>query len=79
MKRFKGTVKNNVVVLEDGVHLPDGTEVDVCVPARRRDRAEAFQRVLDSQVHRYVGIDEVIERDKRARDERGSLEGTKEE
>ena len=27
MKRFKGTVKNNVIVLENGAHLPDGTTV----------------------------------------------------
>jgi hypothetical protein len=70
MKRLKGTVKNNVVVLEEGVHLPDGTEVDVVLPARRRKLKEAIQRILDNPITRPVGIDEIIEENKRELDER---------
>lgn len=58
---YKGVVKNNVVVLEDGVQLPDGTEVEVITQgwwlseeARRNAlNKEAFQKWLsDCDKHR---------------------------
>ena len=70
MKRFNGTVRNNVVVLEEGVHLPDGTEVDVVLPARRRKLKEAVQRIRANPITRTIGIDEIIEENKRELDER---------
>jgi hypothetical protein len=70
MKRFRGTVKNNVVVLEDGIHLPEGAEVDVVLPARRRRLKEAVERLLADPITRPVGIDEIIEENKRELDER---------
>ncbi len=74
MKRFSGTVKNNVVVLEEGVHLPEGTEVDVLLPARRRKLREAVQRIRANPITRPIGIDEIIEENKRELDERHSFE-----
>jgi hypothetical protein len=45
-KRFKGTVKNSVIVLEKGAHFPDGTEVEIRLPMKRteKERQEAFER-----------------------------------
>src|SRR5438270_556268 len=65
MKRFKGTVKNNVIVLENGAHLPDGTTVEVRVkndPEREakllEKRRAAFQRILDHQIPGPIGMAE---------------------
>lgn len=73
MKRVKGVVKNNVVVLEEGAQLPEGTEVEVRVrrskaereAERRRKIKEAIDQILANQITRYVGMDEVIEEVKR--------------
>ena len=35
MKTFRGQVRGNVIVLEEGVQLPDGTEVEVRLLARQ--------------------------------------------
>jgi hypothetical protein len=77
MKRFKGTVKNNAIVLEKGVNLPEGAEVEVRVrndPERaaklRAQRNAAVQRILDNSITHPVGMDEIIEEDKREREER---------
>lgn len=72
MKRYKGTVKNKVVVLEEGVQLPEDTKVEVRVrtPADHKSREEAFRRILDNPITQYVGMDEIIEEDKREREER---------
>ena len=72
MKRFKGTVKNNLVVLENGVHLPDGTQVEVQVPKNRSEgeRQQAFERIRRNRIDRYIGIDEIIEEDKKEREDR---------
>ena len=70
MKRFKGTVKNNVVVLKEGVQLPDGTEVEVRLPAPCEKREDTFRRVLDNPITRFIGIDQIIEEDKREREAR---------
>lgn len=77
MKRLKGTVQNNVVVLENGVRLPEGTTVEVRVkndPEREakllEKRRAAFQRILDHQIQGPIGMAEIIEEDKREREER---------
>jgi hypothetical protein len=76
VKRYKGTVKNNVVVLEAGTHLPEGTEVEVRVPSRRRRRdEEAFRRLLSDPITRPVGMEEIIEEDKKEREERWDVGG----
>jgi len=69
MKRVKGVVKNNVVVLPEGVSLPEEAEVEVRVPDGPISREEAFARILAIRIHRYVGMDEIIEEMKRERDE----------
>ena len=73
MKHFKGIVLNNVIVLEDGIRLPEGTEVDVVLPVRRRRLKAAVERLLANPITRPVGIDEIIEENKRELDERGPV------
>lgn len=74
MKRFKGTVKNGVVILEKGVQLANGTAVEVRLAAGQRRTSkqqrlhEAIQKVLADPIMEIVGIDEVIEADKRERE-----------
>jgi hypothetical protein len=71
MKRIRGTIRNNVVVLEDGVYLPEGTEVKVLTRVEKREqRANAFQRIRKNPIKRFVGIDEIIEDDKDERERR---------
>jgi hypothetical protein len=101
MKRFKGTVKNNVIVLENGVHLPDGTEVEIrllrkrteeerqrafervsrrwqthrtsgdeITEEERKEREKIVKRILDHQIQGPIGLAEIIEEDKREREER---------
>lgn len=65
----KGIVKKNMVVLEEGTHLPDGAEVEVRLMAHPLTRDEVFARVLANRITRYVGMDEIIEEDKKEREE----------
>ena len=65
---YKGIVKENVVVLEAGTQLPDGTRVEVRLTQQPQKRSEAFARVLNNRITRYVGIDEIIEADKKERE-----------
>ncbi len=65
----KGVVKENMVMLEKGVHLPDGAEVEVRLVERPLARSEAFIRVLANRIARPIGMDEIIEEDKREREE----------
>ena len=52
---YKGVVKDNVIVLEKGVKLPEGTEVEVITQGwwmseeakRNATDKEAFRRLLD--------------------------------
>ena len=75
-KRFQGTVKNNVIVLENDVNLPEGAIVEVRVKDPDREakllekRRAAIQRILDHRIPGPVGMAEIIEEDKRERDER---------
>ena len=76
MKRFRGTVKNNVIVLENGAQLPEGAKVEVRIKDPDREtkllekRRAAIQRILEHQIQGPVGMAEIIEEDKRERDER---------
>jgi hypothetical protein len=65
----KGIVKENIVVLEEGAHLPDGAEVEVRLIERPLTRDEAFARVLANRITRYVGMAEILEEDKKEREE----------
>jgi hypothetical protein len=76
MKRLKGIVRGNVIVLDKDVRLPEGTTVEVRVKDPDREakllekRREAIQRILEHQIPGPVGMAEIIEEDKRERDER---------
>jgi hypothetical protein len=65
----KGIVKGNVVMLEEGVHLPDGAEVEVRLSAPLVRRDEVFARVLAKRITRNIGMDQIIEEDKQEREE----------
>jgi hypothetical protein len=65
----KGIVKENIVMLEKGVHLPDGAEVEVRLIERPLTRDEAFTRVLTNRITRPIGMAEIIEEDKKEREE----------
>ena len=65
----KGIVKNNMVVLEDGVHLPDGVHVEVRFIEPSLTREQVFARVRSNCISRYVGMDDIIEADKQEREE----------
>ena len=72
MKRFKGVVKNHVIVLENGVQLPEGARVEVRMPKKLSEekRRQAFERIRRNPITRYIGIDQIIEEDKKEREER---------
>ena len=65
----KGIVKNNVVFLEEGAHLPEGAQVEVWLIEHAPAPYEAFTRVLANRITHYVGMDEIIEEDKQEREE----------
>ncbi len=73
MIRLKGTVKDNVIVLDEGVRLPEGAEVEVRVRTRKRRLDAAIERVQTNPILRYIGIDDVMAEDKQEREERGGL------
>jgi hypothetical protein len=68
VKTCKGIVKGNVVILEEGIYLPDGAEVEVRLSAPSFGRDEAFARVLANRIRRHVGMDQIIEEDKQERE-----------
>jgi len=70
LKTLKGIVKGNTVVLEQGAALPDGTEVEVRPLRSAEELEKAFAGVRANRIDRYVGIEEIIEDDKREREER---------
>src|SRR5262245_7964670 len=69
MVTCKGVVKNNVVLLEAGVQLPDGAEVEVRLVEPPLTRQEVFARVRAHPIRRPVGMDEIIAEDKQEREE----------
>jgi hypothetical protein len=69
MKGFKGTVRNNLIILEGGINLPDCTEVEVRLKTSSEKRQEAILRLLSNPIKRLIGMDEVICAAKREREE----------
>lgn len=76
---YQGTVKDNTIVLDQNVRLPEGAKVEVRVEqppvkaAEKPSRAEVFARVLAARAANAglrVGIDELIEEEKQDREER---------
>jgi hypothetical protein len=65
----KGIVKKNIVMLEKGVHLPDGAEVEVRLVESPLTHDAAFTRVLTNRITRPIGMVEIIEEDKKEREE----------
>ncbi len=65
----KGVVHENTVLLENGVTLPEGAEVEVRVVQPAPSRDAAFEQVLAGSVRRFVGMDAVIAEDKDERDD----------
>jgi hypothetical protein len=65
----KGIVKGQVILLEEGVQLPEGAEVEVRVLERPLTRSEVFARVRAHRIRRPVGMAEILEDDKREREE----------
>jgi hypothetical protein len=66
----KGVVRNNVVVPENGAHLPEGAVVEVRFVQPEPDWDAAFERVFQHQIEYVVGMAEIIEEEKREREER---------
>jgi hypothetical protein len=60
----KGIVKDNIVVLEEGVRLPDGAEVEIRLMEHSLPHNQAFAQVLKNRITRYIGMQEIIEDDK---------------
>jgi hypothetical protein len=61
---YRGTVKGNVVVLEEGVTLPEGLQVDVVpVEESRKGSPAALLEVWGSDVHDDIwdAVDMAIE------------------
>jgi hypothetical protein len=73
MTTCKGTVKNDVVVLEEGAQLPDGVTVEVRLLEPSFGRDEAFARVLASRITRDVGMDQIFEEDKQEQEEHSAI------
>jgi hypothetical protein len=69
---WQGTVKGNVVVLDEKVHLPDGTRVEVHLAEVEPNSDDPFTALLARRAAYagvHVGMDEIIEEDKREREE----------
>jgi hypothetical protein len=77
---YKGVVKDNMIVLEGNVRLPEGAEVEVRVHAvapqgaetdgKRQDPFEAVLQHRAVYAGRRIDIDEIIEEEKQDREER---------
>ena len=65
----KGIVKDNMVLLEQGVQLPEGAEVEVRLLERSLARQEVFARVRAHRIRRVIGMDEIIAKDKQEHEE----------
>lgn len=65
----KGIVKDNGVLLEEGMQLPEGAEGEVRLLDHPMTCQEAFARVRAHRITRDVGMDTIIEEDKPEREE----------
>jgi hypothetical protein len=76
---YEGVVKDNHIVLDEDVRLPEGARVEVRVASRpatadsKPSRKEVFEAILRHRAAyegRRIGIDELIEEEKQDREER---------
>lgn len=66
-----GVVKGNIVVLDNGAQLSDGSRVLVsALEGTELSQNEAIELLLRNPVHRHVGIDKIIDEMKQEREER---------
>jgi hypothetical protein len=65
----KGIVKDKMVLLEEGIHLPEGAEVEVRLLECLLTRQEAFARVREHRIMHPVGMDEILAEDKQEHEE----------
>ena len=66
----KGTVKGNIVVLDEGEKLPDGARVEVRVVEEHLSAEEAIRRILGNPITKPLGMLEILREDRREREER---------
>jgi hypothetical protein len=69
---WKGTVKGNVVVLDGSAHPPDGARVEVHLVEATRGADDPFEALLARRAANAglrVGLDEIIEEEKREHEE----------
>jgi hypothetical protein len=65
---WQGTVKGNVVVLDENARLPDGTRVEVHLAGREPSSDDPFTALLARRAAHaglHVGMDEIIEEDRK--------------
>jgi hypothetical protein len=75
---FEGVVKDNTIVLDQSVRLPEGARVQVHVespPAAdpKNEEPDPFEALLKrsaAYAGRRIGMDEIIEQEKQDREER---------
>jgi hypothetical protein len=58
-----------MVLLEEGIHLPEGAEVEVRLLDRLLTRQEVFARVREHRIMHPVGMDEILAEDKQEHEE----------
>ncbi len=66
----KGTVKGNIVVLDEGEKLPDGARVEVQVIEQTFSAEEAIRRILSNPITKPLGLSELLREDRQEREER---------
>jgi hypothetical protein len=70
----RGKVKGNMIVLDDGVCLPEGAAVEVrLLPAPGISREEAFARFWEQRsanADLYLNVDELLDEDRQEREDR---------
>jgi hypothetical protein len=66
----KGTVKGNIVVLDEGEKLPDGARVEIRVIEEPLSAEEAIKRILSNPINKPLGMLEILREDRREREKR---------
>ena len=75
---YEGVVKDNAIVLDPHVRLPEGARVEVRVAepqeveaeGQKEDPFEALLRRRAAYSGRHIGMDEIIEEEKKDREQR---------
>jgi hypothetical protein len=76
---YEGVVKDNTIVLDNPVRLPEGAKVEVRIeiPPVMGEKKPSRQEIYDALMKRRtayegrrIGIDEIIEEEKQDREER---------